>query len=88
MTEPGDLDARVARDIARFGWHVVLIPPAEGTPGWAHTVGLVERFEGYVAGFEVCNAFSELNDPIEQRRRFEQQMESRARGDEEAHQLD
>jgi lysyl-tRNA synthetase class 2 len=50
--------------------------------------GLVERFEGYVAGFEVCNAFSELNDPLEQRRRFEQQMENHARGDEEAHMLD
>jgi lysyl-tRNA synthetase class 2 len=52
------------------------------------TPGLVERFEGYVAGFEVCNAFSELNDPLEQRRRFEQQMQHRARGDEEAHVLD
>ncbi|MCI0451272.1 MAG: lysine--tRNA ligase, partial [Candidatus Latescibacteria bacterium] len=50
--------------------------------------GLVERFEGYVGGFEICNAFSELNDPLEQRRRFEQQMENKARGDEEAHVLD
>lgn len=50
--------------------------------------GLVERFEGYLGGFEVCNAFSELNDPLEQRRRFEQQMENRARGDEEAQVLD
>jgi lysyl-tRNA synthetase class 2 len=50
--------------------------------------GLVERFEGYIGGFEVCNAFSELNDPLEQRRRFEAQMEDRARGDEEAQMLD
>jgi lysyl-tRNA synthetase class 2 len=50
--------------------------------------GLVERFEGYVGGFEVCNAFSELNDPLEQRRRFEHQLENRARGDEEAHVMD
>jgi lysyl-tRNA synthetase class 2 len=50
--------------------------------------GLVERFEGYVAGMEVCNAFSELNDPLEQRRRFEAQAELRERGDEEAQQLD
>ncbi len=50
--------------------------------------GLVERFEGYIGGFEVCNAFSELNDPLEQRRRFEQQMTNRERGDEEAHVLD
>jgi lysyl-tRNA synthetase class 2 len=52
------------------------------------TPGLVERFEGYVAGMEVCNAFSELNDPLEQRRRFEAQGELRERGDEEAQQLD
>jgi lysyl-tRNA synthetase class 2 len=50
--------------------------------------GVVERFEAFVAGFEVGNAFSELNDPIEQRRRFEQQGENRARGDDEAHMLD
>jgi lysyl-tRNA synthetase class 2 len=48
----------------------------------------VERFEMYVAGFEVANAFSELNDPVEQRRRFEDQLRSRAGGDEEAHAMD
>jgi lysyl-tRNA synthetase class 2 len=48
----------------------------------------VERFELYVGGFEVANAFSELNDPAEQRRRFEAQLESRAGGDEEAHAMD
>jgi lysyl-tRNA synthetase class 2 len=53
-----------------------------------NTPGIVERFEGYVAGMEVCNAFSELNDPLEQRRRFEAQGELRERGDEEAQQLD
>jgi lysyl-tRNA synthetase class 2 len=48
----------------------------------------VERFELYVGGFEVANAFSELNDPGEQRRRFEEQLRSRAGGDEEAHAMD
>jgi lysyl-tRNA synthetase class 2 len=48
----------------------------------------VERFELYVGGFEVANAFSELNDPDEQRRRFEHQLQDRARGDLEAHGMD
>jgi lysyl-tRNA synthetase class 2 len=48
----------------------------------------VERFELYIGGFEVANAFSELNDPLEQRRRFEEQLKSRAGGDEEAHAMD
>jgi lysyl-tRNA synthetase class 2 len=48
----------------------------------------VERFELYIGGFEVANAFSELNDPVEQRRRFEQQLQERTGGDEEAHGMD
>jgi lysyl-tRNA synthetase class 2 len=48
----------------------------------------VERFELYIGGFEVANAFSELNDPVEQRRRFEEQLRQRAGGDEEAHGMD
>jgi lysyl-tRNA synthetase class 2 len=48
----------------------------------------VERFEVYIGGFEIGNAFSELNDPVEQHKRFEQQLAERARGDEEAHQMD
>jgi lysyl-tRNA synthetase, class II len=49
---------------------------------------LVERFELYVAGMELANAFTELNDPQEQRRRFEQQLALRAGGHEEAHLMD
>jgi lysyl-tRNA synthetase class 2 len=48
----------------------------------------VERFELYIGGFEVANAFSELNDPAEQRRRFEAQLADRAAGDDEAHAMD
>jgi len=50
--------------------------------------GLVERFEGLVNGQEICNAFSELNDPLDQRARFEEQMKLRARGYEEAQVMD
>jgi len=50
--------------------------------------GIVERFEGFIAGKEICNAFSELNDPLDQRDRFEQQVEYKKEGDEEAHQMD
>ena len=49
---------------------------------------VVERFELIIAGMEVANAFSEQNDPLEQRRAFEQQATLRERGDEEAQTLD
>jgi lysyl-tRNA synthetase, class II len=50
--------------------------------------GLVERFEAYAAGMEIANAFSELNDPDDQRRRFEEQTRFAAAGDEEAQPYD
>ena len=50
--------------------------------------GLVERFEAVCNGKEICNAFSELNDPIDQRARFEEQLELGKRGDDEAMILD
>jgi len=50
--------------------------------------GLVERFEAICNGNELCNAFSELNDPLDQRARFEEQMRHRARGQEEIQPLD
>ena len=49
---------------------------------------VVDRFELYVAGLEIANAFSELNDPTDQRARFEAQLEERAAGDDEAHEMD
>jgi lysyl-tRNA synthetase class 2 len=51
-------------------------------PDWA------ERWEVFAGQMEISNGFSELNDPEEQRRRFEQQLQERERGDEEAHQMD
>jgi lysyl-tRNA synthetase class 2 len=49
---------------------------------------MTRRFEGYVMGREICNAFSEINDPIDQRERFEHQLEEREKGDDEAHPMD
>jgi lysyl-tRNA synthetase class 2 len=50
--------------------------------------GLVERFELYVNGKEIANAYTELNDPIDQKERFEHQLHLAARGDEEAMSMD
>ena len=50
--------------------------------------GFVERFEIYAAGMEIGNAYTELNDPNEQRQRFEMQLALKAAGDEEAHAMD
>lgn len=70
---------------------VVLDYPIEISPlARAHRdhPGLVERFEVIVAGTELANAFSELNDPVEQRRRFEAQAEAKERGEAETHPMD
>jgi lysyl-tRNA synthetase, class II len=64
---------------------VDLSPLAKKKPGSEH---LVERFEPYAAGMEIGNAFTELNDPIDQRQRFLQQMKEREAGDEEAQKMD
>ncbi|MEQ1932655.1 MAG: lysine--tRNA ligase [Fimbriimonadaceae bacterium] len=49
---------------------------------------MTRRFEGYILGREICNAFSEINDPIDQKERFEQQGQELAKGDDEAHPYD
>ena len=53
-----------------------------------HEPDLTERFELFIAGSEIANGFSELNDPVDQKERFAQQVKSRDAGDEEAHQMD
>jgi len=50
--------------------------------------GFTRRFEGYIRGKEVCNAFSEINDPVDQRERFEDQLKQAAAGNDEAHGMD
>jgi lysyl-tRNA synthetase, class II len=60
-------------------------PLSKQRPGDLDTV---ERFELYIGKTEIANAFSELNDPIEQRNRFMQQLEEKAKGDQEAHAMD
>jgi lysyl-tRNA synthetase, class II len=65
--------------------------PVEMSPFAKHhrsEPGLVERWEAFVGGIEIANAFTELNDPDEQRRRFEQQAEELRRGDQEAQPFD
>ncbi|HWD40879.1 MAG TPA: lysine--tRNA ligase [Fimbriimonas sp.] len=67
------------------GYPVETSPLAKKDP---HNPRMTRRFEGYIAGREVCNAFSELNDPIDQRERFAAQVVEREKGDEEAHPMD
>lgn len=44
MAEEDEIEARVRSDVERFGWHLVMVPPEDATPGWVHTIGLNERF--------------------------------------------
>ena len=64
---------------------VEISPLAKKKPGDPNTV---ERFEGFIGGMEICNAFTELNDPIDQEERFIAQRRAYEAGDEEAHQMD
>ena len=68
-----------------IGYPIETSPLAKKDP---NRPGFTRRFEGYILGRELCNAFSEINDPIDQRERFQQQVAERAKGDDEAHPLD
>jgi lysyl-tRNA synthetase class 2 len=67
------------------GYPIETSPLAKKDP---NRPGFTRRFEGYVLGREICNAFSEINDPLDQRERFEAQERERIRGDDEAHPMD
>jgi lysyl-tRNA synthetase, class II len=96
--QPGHGAGKIATTIFEALWEAELVEPtfvfdfptevsplSKQKPDDPETV---ERFEMYAGGFEVANGFSELNDPVEQRRRFEAQLKDRAAGDAEAHQMD
>ncbi|MEO6119811.1 MAG: lysine--tRNA ligase [Terriglobales bacterium] len=76
---------RLDKPTILYDFPVTVSPLAKQKP---ENPDLVERFEVFVGGLEIGNAFSELNDPEEQRRRFEQQLSEKERGDEEAHAMD
>jgi lysyl-tRNA synthetase, class II len=96
--EPSQGAGRIATTIFEALWEDQLAQPTfvydfptEVSPLSKQKAGdpdTVERFELYAGGFEIANGFSELNDPAEQRRRFEAQLAERAAGDAEAHQMD
>jgi lysyl-tRNA synthetase class 2 len=78
-------EAELIQPTIIFDYPVEASPLSKNKPDDPATV---ERFEIYAAGMELGNAYTELNDPQEQRRRFEMQLRMREKGDEEAHQMD
>ncbi len=78
-------EARLIQPTIVYDFPVETSPLSKSKPD---DPALVERFEIFAAGMEIGNAYTELNDPQEQRRRFEFQIGMRERGDEEAHQMD
>ncbi|MCL6450850.1 MAG: lysine--tRNA ligase [Acetobacteraceae bacterium] len=79
------VEPRQVSPVFLVDYPVEISPLARRKAGDPH---LTCRFEAFVAGREIANAFSELNDPLDQRERLERQAQERARGDEEAHVLD
>ena len=78
-------EARIKGPVFLYDYPLDLSPLAKRKPGTRETV---ERFQPYAGGLELGNAFSELNDPLDQRARFEDQARQRAHGDDEAQVLD
>src|SRR5579883_3374135 len=80
-----DIESTLIQPTIVFDYPVEVSPLSKNKPDDPE---FVERFEIYIAGMEIGNAFTELNDPREQRRRFEMQLAMREKGDQEAHQMD
>jgi lysyl-tRNA synthetase class 2 len=80
-----EVEPKLVQPVFVFDYPVELSPLAKRK---ADESGLVERFEAFAGGFEIGNAYSELNDPLDQRRRFEEQVRLRAAGDDEAEMID
>jgi lysyl-tRNA synthetase class 2 len=79
------LESKIIQPTFLFDYPRDISPLAKSKPGDPQTV---DRFEGFVGGFELCNAFSELNDPIDQEDRFIEMGRSYALDDEERHPMD
>ncbi len=79
------VEPRLQQPTFIHSYPVEVSPLAKTVPGDER---FAERFELYIGGMELANAFTELNDPDMQRRRFEEQLSARERGDEEAHEID
>jgi len=79
------VESKLIQPTAIYDYPVESSPLSKNKP---EDPAFVERFEIYAAGMEIGNAYTELNDPQEQRRRFDMQLSMRERGDEEAHQMD
>jgi lysyl-tRNA synthetase, class II len=79
------VDPNMVQPTILYDYPIELSPLAKKKPG---NDLIVERFEAYAGGMEIANAFTELNDPLDQRQRFLAQMEERAAGDEEAQKMD
>jgi len=80
-----DIESTLIQPTIVYDYPVEVSPLSKNKPA---DPDFVERFEIYVAGMEIGNAFTELNDPNEQRHRFEMQLSLREKGDQEAHQMD